>query len=232
MTSPAQPASPPPPMPLVGDIALSSVQQIDHVMSAGFQRIAVPGLDGDVLQRAGRGSHGIWIRGVLSGETAMADLGKLQKLAAAGTEVSFSTDITVALELAQVVVADLRAQAVAGTDKLVGYELSLIESPPLPPPAEVSGFGGLGDFGLGDLGFDADIIGDVMGDIAAVAGDVAAAVDSVMEVADQLSALAAIGSIDVGGPLQPLSGAVDNVTTAAGTFKDISKSLNDLLGGD
>jgi hypothetical protein len=213
-------------MPLVGDIALSSVQQIDHAMSAGFQPIAVPGLDGDVLQRAGRGSHGIWIRGVLSGDTAMADLGKLQKLAAAGTEVPFSTDITVALELEQVVIADLRAHAVAGTTKLVGYDLCLIESPPLPPPAEVSGFGGLDDFGLGDLGFDADI----MGDIAAIAEDVAGAVDAVMEMADQLSALAALSDIDVGGPLQPLSDVVGNVGKAAETFKNISASLTELVG--
>ncbi|GFG52568.1 hypothetical protein CQY20_09230 [Mycolicibacterium agri] len=215
-------------MPLVGDIALSSVQQIDHVMSAGFQRIAVPGLDGDVLQRAGRGSHGIWIRGVLSGDTAMDDLAKLQKLAAAGTEVSFSTDITVALELEQVVVTDLQAHAVAGTAKLVGYDICLVESPPLPPPAEVSGFGGLDDFGLGDLGFDADI----MGDIAAIANDVAGAVDAVMEVADQLSALAALSDIDVGGPLQPLSDAVGSVGGAADSFKRISAAMSELLGGD
>lgn len=226
MSSPTPPA-PPPPMPLVGDIALASVQQIDHVMSAGFERIAVPGLDGDILQRAGRGSHSVWIRGVLSGDTAMDDLGKLQKLAADGEEVSFSADITVALELERVVVTDLRAQAVAGTTKLVGYEICLVESPPLPPPAEVGGFGGLDDFGLGDLGFDTDI----MGEVAAIAGEVAAAVDTVMQVADQLSALAALGGIDVGGPLQPMSDAVGAVSEAAETYTKISASLSKLLGG-
>jgi hypothetical protein len=223
----ATPASPPPPMPLVGDIALSSVQQIDHTMSAGFQRIAVPGLDGDVLQRAGRGSHSIWIRGVLSGDTALDELGTLQRLAADGTPVPFATDITTALELEQVVVTDLRAQAVAGTTNLVGYELCLVESPPLPPPAEVSGFGGLDDFGLGDLGFDSDI----MGDLAGIAGDVAGAVDAVMEAADQLAALASLGSIDVGGPLQPMSDAVGGIGKAAGTFTSISATIADLLGG-
>lgn len=226
MTAPA-PANPPPPLPLVGDIPLSSVQQIDHVLSAGFQRVAVPGLDGDVLQRAGRGSHSIWIRGVLTGDGALDDLGTLQKLAAAGTEVPFSADITTALELEQVVVTDLRAQAVAGTTNLVGYELCLVESPPLPPPAEVSGFGGLDDFGLGDLGFDADI----MGDLAGIADQVAGAVDTVMAAADQLSALASLSGIDVGGPLQPLSSAVGDVGKASGTFTTISASLTKLLGG-
>lgn len=228
MTQPMTEPSPPPPMPLVGDITLSAVQQIDHVMSAGFQRIAVPGLDGDVLQRAGRGSHAIWVRGLLSGESATADLGKLQKLAAEGKEVPFSADITVALELEQVVVSDLRAQAVAGTADLVGYELCLVESPPLPPPAEVSGFGGLDDFGIGDLGFDADI----MGDLADAASAVAGAVDAVTAVADQLSALASAANLDLGGPLQPMAGAVGAVEGAAGTFDTISASLAELLGGN
>ncbi len=216
------------PMPLVGDIALNSVQQIDHVVSAGFQRIAVPGLDGDVLQRAGRGSHSIWIRGLLSGATALDDLGALQRLAAEGTEVPFAADITTALELEQVVVTDLRAHAVAGTTNVVGYELCLVESPPLPPPAEVSGFGGLDDFGLGDLGFDADI----MGDLADLAADVAGAVDAVMAAADQLAALAALGSIDVGGPLAPLSDAVGGVAAAGSTFAGIAAAIAGLAGGE
>ena len=220
-------AAPPPPMPLVGDIALSAVQQIDHVMSAGFQRVAVPGLDGDVLQRAGRGSHTIWIRGVLSGSSAMDDLASLQKLAAAGTEVTFSADITTALELEQVVVTDVRAQAIAGTTNLVGYELCLAESPPLPPPAQVSGFGGLDDFGLGDLGFDSDVTGDLAG----IAGDVAGAVDAVRDAAEQLNALASLAGIDVGGPLAPMSDAVRKAGQAAGTFASVSASIKDLLGG-
>lgn len=215
-------------IPLVGDLALSSVQQIDHVLDAGFERVGVPGLDGDVLQRAGRGSHTIWIRGVFSGETAQDDLAALQGLVAAGEEVPFSADITTALELEQVVVTDLRAQAVAGTENLVGYEICLVESPPLPPPAEVSAFGGLGDFGLGELGFDTDI----MGDLASLADDVAGAVDAVMAAADQLAALAALGSLDVGGPLQPLGDAVGTVGTASSTFGTVSTSLTALLGED
>ncbi len=224
---PAPAAASAPALPLVGDIALSSVQQIDHVMSGGFQRLAIPGLDGDVLQRAGRGSHAIWIRGLLTGDTALADLAKLQQLAAAGTEVPFSADISTALELEQVVVTELRAQAVAGTGNVIGYEFCLVESPPLPPPAEVSGFGGLDDFGLGDLGFDSDI----MGDLAGLASDVAGAVDAVMAAADQLSALASLADLDVSGPLQPLAGAVSGVGQAAESFGSISAALRNLLGG-
>ena len=46
----------------------------------------------------------------------------------------------------------------------------LAESPPLPPPAEVSSFGGLDGFGLGDLGFDPGALGDVLDDIKNEAG--------------------------------------------------------------
>ena len=216
------------PIPLLGDLALGAVQRIDHGLSAGFERVGVPGLDGDVLQRSGRGPHTLRIQGVLSGDTALDDLGALQKLAAAGEEVPFSADITTALELERVVLVDLRAQVVAGTQNLVGYELQLVESPPLPPPAEVGAFGGLDDFGLGDLGFDTDI----MGDLAGLADDLAGAVDAAMAAVDQLSALAALGSLDVGGPLQPLSDAVGQVGSASATYTTVSETLAALFGGD
>lgn len=214
-------------MPIVGDITLTAVQRIDHALDAGFVAAAVPGLDGDPVQRAGRGSHAIRIAGVLRGETAADDLAALQTAASGGEEVPFAADITTALELQKVVITDLRATAVAGFEQLVTYELDIVESPPLPPPAEVSGFGGLDGFGLGDLGFDTDI----MGDLAGLADDLAGAVDAVMDAADQLAALAALSSIDIGGPLAPLGESVDAVADVASGFGSIASSLTDLLGG-
>lgn len=220
----------PPSMPLVGDLTLTAVQQIDHVLDAGFAAAEVPGLDGHPVQRAGRGSHAIRIEGVLRGESAADDLAALQELAATGDEVPFSADITTALELQDVVVTDFRAQEVAGVERLTRYELWLVESPPLPPPAEVSGFGfgGLDDFGLGDLGFDTDI----MGDLAGLADDVAGAIDAAMDAADQLAALASLVDIDVGGPLQPLSDGIAGVASAGESFTSVSAALSGLFGGD
>jgi hypothetical protein len=219
----------PPSMPLVGDLTLTAVQQIDHVLDAGFAAVEVPGLDGHPVQRAGRGSHAIRIQGVLRGESAADDLAALQELAAAGTEVPFSADITTALELQNVVVTDFRAEETAGVERLTGYELWLVENPPLPPPAEVSGFGfgGLDDFGLGGLGFDTDI----MGDLAGLADQVAGAIDAVMDAADQLAALASLVDLDVGGPLRPLSDGVAGVVAAGQTFASVSTALSGLLGG-
>jgi hypothetical protein len=216
-----------PAFPIVGGITLTAVQRIDHVVDGGFAAVSIPGLDGDVLQRAGRGSHGIRIQGVLRGETAADDLAALQAAAVAGEETPFAADISTALELQQVVITDFRAREVAGFDEVVTYELWLVESPPLPPPAEVSGFGGR-DFGLGDLGFDTDI----MGDVAALADDVAGAIDSVVEAADQLQALASLASIDIGGPLEPLGDAVSSVTDVATTVANVGSALDALLGDD
>jgi hypothetical protein len=214
-------------MPIVGDITLAAVQRIDHHLDGGFVASSVPGLDGDPVQRSGRGSHSMRVQGILRGETAADDLAALQVAAAAGEEVPFAADITTALELQRVVVAELRTQQVAGFEQMFSYELHLVESPPLPPPAEVSGFGGLDDFGVGDLGFDTDI----MDDLGALADEVSAAVDAVMEAADQLSALAALGSIDVGGPLAPLADSVAGVGGVASTIGDLASSIGGLLGG-
>lgn len=214
-------------MPIIGDITLTAVQEMSHVLDAGFAASPVPGLDGDPVQRAGRGSHAVRIAGVLRGETAADDLAALQTAASDGAEVSFAADITTALELQKVVITDLRARAVAGFEQLITYELDIVESPPLPPPAEVSGFGGLDDFGLGALGFDTDI----MGDLAGIADDLAGAVDAVMDAADQLQALASLASIDVGGPLEPLGETVGAVTDVAAGFGSIASSIAGLFGG-
>lgn len=214
-------------MPIIGDITLTAVQRIDHHLDGGFVTSSVPGLDGDPVQRSGRGSHSMRVQGILRGDTAPEDLAALQTAAAAGAEVSFAADITTALELQRVVVSELLTRAVAGFEQMYSYELHLIENPPLPPPAEVSGFGGLDDFGLGDLGFDTDI----MGELGAIAQQVAGAVDAVMDAADQLAALAALGSIDIGGPLEPLSDAVAGVGEVASTVGNLASSIGGLVGG-
>src|SRR6478735_6614166 len=198
------------PVPLLGKTTLTAVQQIDHAVAGGFEAVDIPGLDGDALQRAGRGSHRIWIRGILAGDDALTTLGELQRLAASGEEVSFAADITTALELERVVVAESRAQAVAGTAAVVGYDIHLVESPPLPPPAEVSGFGGLGEFGIGDLGFDTDITGDIAG----------------------LTAAGELGSLDVAGIFGPLADVAREAASLPGLVADLAKALEDVLEDD
>ncbi|PZW42997.1 hypothetical protein C8P66_11722 [Humitalea rosea] len=192
--------------PLLGDIPLTRVQRIEHALDGGFSGARVLGLAGDVQERAGRGSHHIHITGALTGDAAADELDTLQQAAATGEELTFAADITAALELSKVVILRFRASETAGLPGFYAYELLLAESPPLPPPAEVSGFGGLD--GLGDLGFDTDILGD----ISDLADQAASAIDAVQSAVEQLESLASLGDLALGSGL--LSGLTDRAGAA------------------
>lgn len=214
-------------MPLLGDITLTAVQRVDQALDAGFHDVPVLGLAGHAQQRSGRPSHRIAIAGVLTSATALDDLAALQTLAASGDETTFAADIVTALNLQRVVVTHLAATEVAGRPGAVDFSLELAESPPLPPPAQLSGFGGLDDFGLGDLGFDTDVLGD----LADLAGDIAGAVNSALDAIDALGAMAGLADFDFGGLLDPVnrvSSAIGDVGSrlgsAAGTLTEVFRS--------
>ncbi len=204
-------------VPLLGDISLQSIQRIDHRLDGGFDPIRIPGLAGELQQRIGRLSHEIFLTGTLFGAEAAGQLETLQQAAAAGDELTFAADITSALELQKVVITRFRAVEVAAQPHTWFFEIALRESPPLPPPAQVSGFGGLDDFGLGDLGFDTDLLGE----LTDLAGDIASAVDSALGVLDALGSLANLGSL--GGVLQPLDQPVSSSS-------QLGNNLNGALG--
>lgn len=207
------------PIPLLGDISLEFVQTIQHSLDGGFASMRIAGLQGEVQQRSGRPSHRIEITGLLFGESAKSQLSSLQTAAAEGTELTFAADISTALDLQKVVITDFHAAESSGEPGRFVYQLAIAESPPLPPPAEVSGFGfgGLDDFGLGDLGFDTDILGD----LADLAGDIAGAVDDALGVIDALSALANIGDLaGLDGLFEPLSQPTNRMGEIANELRD------------
>lgn len=214
-------------MPLIGDIALEAVQVIEHAQDGGFVSTRIAGLPGELQQRLARPSHRIRIAGVLFGAEALDKLGTLQKAAQDGAEVTFAADITTALELKKVVVSSFWAQAEAGMPDRYLYEVVLVESPPLPPPAQVSSFGGLGDFGVGDLGFDTSVLGD----IADAASKVASAVEQAIAVVDTLQALSKLGDLNVsGGMLKPVEDAVGRVGKLGDAFKKAGSGLAGVFG--
>lgn len=214
-------------MPLIGDIALSAVQLVEHQQDGGFVSTRIAGLPGELQQRLARPSHRIRLAGVLHGPDALSSLGTLQKAAQDGKELTFAADITTALDLKQVVIASFWAQAEAGAPDRYLYEVVVVESPPLPPPAQVSAFGGLGDFGLGDLGFDTSILGD----IADAASKVAAAVEQAVAIVDTLQALSKLGDLDIsGGVLKPVEDAVGKVGTLGNAFRKAGDDLASMFG--
>jgi hypothetical protein len=214
-------------IPLLGDISLQYVQTIRHELDTGFVPTPIAGLPGELQQRVARRSHQLYISGLLIGEEAPAQLETLQQAAASGEELTFAADITTALSLQAVVISSFRAVEDAGRPNRFWYELKIVESPPLPPPAELSGFGGLDDFGLGDLGFDTDILGDLQD----LAGDIAGAVNDALDVIDQLSNLANLGNLGLGGglldPLDEVSGSVSDI---AGDLGEALDNLSELFG--
>jgi len=182
-------------IPLLGDLSLDYAQVITHDLEGGFVSTTVAGLEGQIQQRLARPSHIVSIQGLMMGEKAADHLKSLQEKASTGEELSFAADITQALDLKKVVIQRIRIQETAGHPQQFRYAIDLVESPPLPPPAQLSG-----GLGLGDLGFDTDILGD----LADLAGDIAAAVDDALDVIDQLSALAELGDFGLGNFLKPM----------------------------
>ncbi|MDM0110709.1 hypothetical protein QTI66_01030 [Variovorax sp. J22R133] len=216
------------PIPLLGDTPLDYVQRIEHSLDAGFAPTRIAGLAGELQQRSGRPSHRVHISGLLIGEGARDALGTLQTATQTGEELTFSADITAALDLQKVVIRSFQAHETAGSPQRIEYRMELVESPPLPPPAEVSGFGGLDGLGLGDLGLDAGVLGD----IADLASDVAGAVDQALGAVEALGALASLaasGGLDFAGILQPLDQAGAGVGAIANDFQQATRSLGGMF---
>jgi hypothetical protein len=197
-----------PPVPMLDDIALEHVTFAETRLSQRLASVPIVGLAGDAQQSLGRASHEIVLAGVLVGEDAANKLGALQAKASAGGEFDFAADIATALELAKVVVVDARFTAEAGRPGRYGFQLTLRESPPLPPPAEASPFGGLDGM---DLGFDTDMLGDVLDRASALQEAVQAAANAI----DQIAALAGLADLALGNPLTPLQEAAGSLSGVA-----------------
>jgi hypothetical protein len=212
------------PIPMIDDLALDAVTRAEQVATQRLAGFPVVGLDGDVQQRLGRGSHQIHLAGVLVGEGAKDALGELQKKAIAGQEASFTADITTALEIQKVVVVEAAFEEEAARPDHYRYRITLRESPPLPPPAELEPFGGLDGV---DLGFDTAVLGDVAG----LADDVQSAVEAAGDAVKDLQALASLGDLSLGNPLTPLQDEAGKLAAVGSAATDALGALRALLGG-
>ncbi len=210
-------------IPMIDDIALDYVTKIRQRTSQRAVSAPVAGLAGDVQQVMGRSSYEIELQGIIVGEDAASKLEALQQSAADGAERTFTADIATALELDKVIIVEAEFFQIAGRPNNYEYRLVLRESPPLPPPAQLSSFGGLDGF---DLGFDTDILGD----IADMASDLQGAIDAVADAVGQLQALASLADFNIGNPLTPLADATGSIAAAADGVGGVASGLKDLLG--
>lgn len=211
-------------VPTIDDLQLDPVLAIRQRSWARLDSTPVVGLDGDVQQRLGRGSHEVELHGLLLGEDALDKLDELQGKVTAGEEVDFTADITTALEIAKMVVVEAEFEELAGRPNRFAYRLRLRESPPLPEPASLSPFGGLDGF---DLGFDTDVLGD----IADMAGALQDAMEMVGDVMSGLSALAGLANLDAGNPLQPMQDKATALGDAGAGSEQAAAGLKQLTEG-
>ncbi|MGF7171692.1 hypothetical protein FHS91_003393 [Sphingobium xanthum] len=216
------------PIPMIDDIALDQVAWVRQRTRQRIVSLPILGLEGDVQQKLGRGSHEVELAGVLFGGGAAGALATLQEKAKTGAEVSFTADIVNALELEKMVLLDAEFSESAGMPDMYQYRLALRESPPLPEPAELSSFGGLDGF---DVGFDMGALGDVMGDIAAAAGEIQGAIEAATEVLGAIQSIAGLADLAVGNPLSPLLDAASGIAATPDTGS-ATDALGALLGGD
>ncbi len=207
------------PIPMIDDLALDAVVLARTVTRARIRALPVVGLAGDVQQSLGRGSHEVEVSGLILGEGAVDALKALQEKVTAGEEVAFTADIATALAMEQMVVVGAVFEEVAGQPGSWRYRIALRESPPLPEPASLGGFG--------DLGFDTDLLGDIMD----VAGDIQGAIDAVSEAIDTISALASLGDLGFGNPVQPLQDAASQLGSVGQGAAAAGQALGTLLGG-
>jgi hypothetical protein len=212
---------------MVDDLQLGAVQWLRQETEQGFAQQRVAGLDGTLHQKVGRWSHRLLVTGMLMPATATDDLAALQTKVAGGAEVTFTADIATALAVEKMVIESFAAEQVPGNAGQYSYTLVLAESPPLPPPAELSPFGGLDDLGgLGDLGFD-DLAG-VVGGIADAAGAVTGALDAAMDAVQAVQGLAALaGGL---GDLSSLSDPLRPITDKLGELGSLPETLGALPG--
>ncbi|MBJ6369937.1 hypothetical protein [Sedimentitalea arenosa] len=227
-----------PAVPMIDDIALSAVQVIRQSTSLDLAPAKVMGLAGRVHQNFGRSGHRVELSGLLLGETAGDDLAALQEKAAGGEEVAFVSDITVALEIETMVIAAFEAEQRVGPASQYFYRVVLEESPELPPPAEVSSFGGLpglGDAGLpglDDLGFDAGALGDLASDLQDQAAGVMGALDDALDVLEQLEGLTGLVDLgSVGNVLGPVTDEIAGLGEAGSGTAGLGDAIGRITGG-
>lgn len=191
----------------IGNIELTSVQNLHTLESRTLVEQRVPEQQGSVFQDLGREPVTLILEGLLLGENALSMLEKLRQAHAKAEPLSFAADIAVGSELTEVVIEDFKARQVAGYDNRLRFSLRLREHIEPPQPA-----------GAATAGVDAGVADD-----AAAWGDDSLAAANVLQ--DPSSLTAALG--DNPGLLDQLD--MDDLGSA---IADNMDALNaDQLGG-
>ena len=130
--------------PMLSDIELQQVQQLEVEKDQVLTQHAVPALEGDFLQRQGRRATRLTVAGVLTGAEVADGLSALREKFRAAEPVSFVADIATATRVDQVLIEEMGVRELAGKPQRFEYSFTLREftpppetrreEPPTPPP--------------------------------------------------------------------------------------------------
>ena len=136
--------------PMLGEIELQQVQQLNIDADQVLTEHSVPALEGNFFQSLGRRGTKIILSGVVSGAESGEGLKKLREQFRSVEPVSFVSDIISATDLDQVLIEDMEVTEVAGKPNRFEYAFTLreftappeqpTEPPPVvpPPPAQTA----------------------------------------------------------------------------------------------
>lgn len=196
---------------LLNDIQLGAVQSISIEEDRALVEQKVPGFSGSLFQDIGRKPVMIRIEGTLFGESALSDLEKIRSKFKAGEPIPFTTNITTAVEVSQVLVKDLVVNEVAGKPHYFRYLIRLAE---YIFPADTG---------------EAEAALAIETDIGLEAKEWGIGVCANIEIIADLSVT--LTSIpDFGNPIKPLMTALDGVKKATENIGNVAQSLKDIFG--
>jgi len=124
-----------PTTPMLGDVELPLVQQVDSQENHVVAQHAVPALENDFLQRLGRRAARFTLAGVLTGPDVREVLKGLREKFRAAEPVPFVADIATATRVDRVLIEELGVRELAGRPERFEYALTLREL--IEPPALV-----------------------------------------------------------------------------------------------
>jgi len=127
--------------PLLDNIELQQVQEIETEQDQVLVQHAVPALEGDFLQRLDRRATQVTLTGVLTGPEVGDGLKALREKFQSAQSVPFVSDITTATKVDEVLIEEMGVRELAGKPERFEYAFTLCEfiTPPVeeteePPP--------------------------------------------------------------------------------------------------
>ncbi len=192
--------------PVLGDWEIPHIEAIESLENRSFVELAIPGRVGSLFQDMNAAPIRIGIRGSLFGDEPRNEfLETLREKFNAGEPVTFVADIATATEIQYVVIETMQMTENATRPDQLDYFLVLKESPPPPPPPDP----------LGAL--DSDLLADAEGFL-----------DSATSLLDVIDTLGSVP--DLGNPVEPLSGLMDEFESTTEDLPDLLTSLTTILG--